>query len=182
MEKVYIGIDPGTSGAIAILNEDGSVRDCFDMPLEMGKAKKSKATGKLLKAKPISPARVDADALISKLSGLSGKCVIERVHSMPGDGKGGAFSFGESAGVVRGIAAAMGFEVELKVPTVWKKHFGLLKTDKYVSSMLAQELYPGVKIMSGRIGPKSGVEGYNDGKADALLIARFGIEHDGKKR
>lgn len=33
MEKVIVGIDPGKKGAIAVLREDGSLLDLYDMPL-----------------------------------------------------------------------------------------------------------------------------------------------------
>ena len=82
MERVIVGIDPGKKGAIAILSEDGSLLDMFDMPLT--------AAGK--------EGRVDARQLAGMLAGRCGTAVIEKVGYVPGDGGLGAFSFGESAG------------------------------------------------------------------------------------
>lgn len=63
MERVTVGIDPGKKGAIAVLSENGSLLDLYDMPLT--------ANGK--------EGRVDARKLAGMLAGGCGTAVIEKV-------------------------------------------------------------------------------------------------------
>ena len=61
MERVIIGIDPGQKGAIAVLREDGSLFELFDMPI--------KKIGK--------DNRVDGVKLAGLLHGYTGRDVFE---------------------------------------------------------------------------------------------------------
>ena len=164
MERVIVGIDPGKKGAIAILREDGSLLDLFDMPLT--------AAGK--------EGRVDARQLAGMLAGRCGTAVIEKVGYVPGDGGLGAFSFGESAGAARGVVEAMGFETILVRPQEWRRLHGLKGADKRVVGMLAIELYPTAQVTTGRKN-KAGEVGIKDGRTDALLIARYGLSNGSEK-
>lgn len=160
MEKVIIGIDPGKKGAIAILGEDGSLLDLYDMPLT--------AAGK--------EGRVDARKLAGMLQGRCGTAVIEKVGYVPGDGGLGAFSFGESAGAARGVIEALGFDTIFVRPQAWRKLHGLRGADKRVVGLLAIEMYPEAKVTTGRRN-KAGEIGIKDGRTDALLIARYGLSN-----
>lgn len=162
MEKVIVGIDPGKKGAIAVLGEDGSLLDLYDMPLT--------ATGK--------EGRVDARKLAGMLAGRCGTAVIEKVGYVPGDGGLGAFSFGESAGAARGVVEALGFETILVRPQEWRRLHGLKGADKRVVGRLAIELYPAALVTTGRKN-KAGEIGIKDGRTDALLIARYGLSKNG---
>jgi len=106
-----IGIDPGASGALALLSSDGYAD---------GRVVDTKSPEALLAAYfeltvacPLWAAPVDK------------KCAVflEDVHSMPGEGHVGVFSFGQAKGVPRGFFAALGFEVELISPQAWQKRF-----------------------------------------------------------
>jgi len=164
MERVIVGIDPGKKGAIAILSEDGSLLDLFDMPLtEKGKR-----------------GVVDARQLIDMLRDRCGTVVIEKVGYVPGDGGQGAFSFGEAAGVARGVVEALGFDLVMPRPQDWRKWHGLTGADDHVVIQTAREIYPEANVFSG--GKKrDGTPGIKDGRTDALLIARYGLSKNGSE-
>ena len=96
---IYIGVDPGKSGAIAVL-KDGEITG-FKMPEDVfGMIELFKSIAK------------DGDSV---------KAVIEKVHSMPGDGSQGAFTFGKNAGQLEGVLAALGFPTIEATPQNWMK-------------------------------------------------------------
>lgn len=125
---ICIGLDPGTSGGMAWLTDDG----------EVGKA----AFGKLTER--------DIGYLIKDLSDLDDErpcAVIELVHSSPQMGVKSAFTFGRSYGFLRGVLASSGISYVEVRPQAWQKAMGCLtKGDKNVSKAKAQQLYPGERI------------------------------------
>ncbi|MGG2396335.1 hypothetical protein ACJRW5_05200 [Pseudomonas sp. SH1-B] len=164
MERVIVGIDPGKKGAVAVLRDDGSLLDLYDMPLtEKGKR-----------------GVVDARRLIDMLRGRCGTVVIEKVGYVPGDGGLGAFSFGEAAGVARGVVEALGFELVMPRPQEWRKWHGLTGAADDVVISFARELYPEANVFTGGK-KKDGTPGIKDGRTDALLIARYGLSNGSEK-
>ena len=149
-----IGIDPGVSGAIAWMRY-GKVLKVEDMPTI------PKTTGKGL--------QVDAHGLSSLLAG-NGSCevIVEVVHAMPGQGVTSMFSFGKSAGIIEGILAAYEIPYSFVRPQQWKKKFGLSGKQKDASRGLCLRLHPEV---ASRLTRKK-----DNGRADAILIAKFGSE------
>ena len=93
--KIYIGIDPGASGAIAIIaGEDKWVYD-FDDSFGFGVLKDAKK----------------ADC----------KAVIEKVSAMPGQGVSSMFSMGENLGRWVGRLEALEIPFDYVTPQRWKK-------------------------------------------------------------
>jgi len=160
MNKIIIGIDPGASGAIAIM-ADNEVISLGDMPVSTRKA---------------GGQQVNAVELGSLLRGLIKKpdlAVMEQVSAMPGQGVSSMFRFGESVGVVRGVLGALKIPLLSVTPQVWKRYHGLIGSDKDVARTKAVELYPNTSNLLSR---KKDV-----GRADALLIASWAIgtkQHD----
>lgn len=152
---IYIGVDPGLTGGVAILYSETASSD--DMPTFA-----YSATGAVKRA-------VDCSALARKLSLVLpyGQCKLymERVNAFPGQGVSSMFSLGMSFWGVAGVAAALGIPVELVEPRAWKKHFGL-GPDKDQARGLASRLYPSVDLSKKK----------DHGRAEALLIARYGME------
>ena len=149
-----IGIDPGLSGAIAIL--DGlKVYDMFDMPI-MSEGKKNK--NQLNSAQLVN---------IIKKHIVSGNTfvIVEQVSAMPGQGVTSMFNFGQTFGSIKGICAALNLPIFYVRPTKWKKHFELINSSKDASRTKAIEMYPHI---SPRLSRKKDVN-----KADAILIARY---------
>jgi len=146
---MIFGIDPGISGAIAKLNDNGSFISVTDMPVMAGTGKRRQVNAAEL-------------ARILKLDG--GTAYLERASAMPKQGVSSMFSFGTSYGIIIGVLAALGIPVILVTPQSWKKRAGLTGKEKDCARTLAQQLYP-----TAELGRKKDI-----GRADALLIARFG--------
>ena len=150
-----IGVDPGLSGAIAIL-ENNKVLSLFDMPV-MPEGKKNKR--QLNSAQLVKLLKDN----ISKNEEIS--VVIEQVNAMPGQGVTSMFNFGQTFGAIKGICAALGLPVFFVRPSKWKKHFELINSSKDSSRTKAIEMYP---KLSNQLSKKKDVN-----KSDAILIARF---------
>jgi len=155
MEKCYIGIDPGASGAIAAITESG----------EITYLRFAKATDQ---------------EIYEFLSALSFKydcfAVMEKVWAMPAKGEDGEarkmgaqsmFVFGENNGKLKAFLTATYIPSEFYVPQTWQKYYGIKKDAKTESQtdhkrnlkQRAEQLWPKIKIT-------------ND-MADALLIANY---------
>ena len=150
-----IGIDPGLSGGIAIL-DDSKIFDIFDMPI-MSEGKKNK--NQLNSAQLVN---------IIKRHILPNKetfVIVEQVSAMPGQGVTSMFNFGQTFGSIKGICAALGLPIFYVRPAKWKKHFELINSSKDASRTKVIEMYPSI---SSRLTKKKDVN-----KAEAILIARY---------
>ena len=149
-----IGIDPGLSGGIAIL-DDLKIFDMFDMPI-MSEGKKNK--NQLNSAQLVN---------IIKKHIVLGKTfvIVEQVSAMPGQGVTSMFNFGQTFGSIKGICAALNLPIFYVRPAKWKKHFELINSSKDASRTKVIEMYPSI---SSRLSKKKDVN-----KADAILIARY---------
>ncbi len=150
-----IGIDPGLSGAIAIL-ENNKVLHIFDIPV-MSEGKKNKR-------------QLNSALLVSLLrdnitNNEEVAVVVEQVNAMPGQGVTSMFNFGQTFGAIKGICAALDLPIFFVRPSKWKKHFELINSSKDSSRTKAIEMYP---KLSKQLAKKKDVN-----KSDAILIARF---------
>lgn len=151
--RYLIGIDPGCSGAIVVLQIGASLE-----PIEWLRT----PTVKVGQA-----TRVDCAAVARFLGEYDvDHCLIEQVHSMPGQGVSSVFGFGHAAGAVEGVVAALAIPYTLVTPQAWKKRAGLIGTDKDAARSRAIQLWP----KWGALGTKGAGQAF----ADAALIARFG--------
>jgi len=91
---------------------------------------------------------------------------LESVHSMPGNGVRSMFAFGENFGWIQGVLDTLGLDYELVTPQEWKKHFGLIGSNKKESCVKALELEPTLQCKGKR-------GGLQDGICDAYLLARY---------
>ena len=150
-----IGIDPGLTGAIAIL-EDNKVINIFEMPV-MSEGKKNKR-------------QLNSALLVNLIkeninNGEEVVVVVEQVNAMPGQGVTSMFNFGQTFGALKGICAALELPIFFVRPSKWKKHFELINSSKDASRTKAIEMYPN---LSNQLAKKQDVN-----KSDAILIARF---------
>ena len=113
---IYIGIDPGKDGAMAIIWELGTVEII-----------------------PFSR-EVYRNAL-TKCPDASCRCCLERVGAMPGQGVTSMFKFGENFGFIQGLLAAYFIPYELVTPQKWKKEFQITG-DKNSSIAVCKRLFP----------------------------------------
>ena len=155
---MVIGIDPGLSGAIAVL-KDKKVLCLFDMPV-MAEGKKNKRQLNSAQLVNIIKKNIDKDDEISM--------VVEQVNAMPGQGVTSMFNFGQTFGAIKGVCAALDLPIFLVRPSKWKKHFELINSSKDASRTKAIEMYPS---LSDQLSKKKDVN-----KSDAILIARYYIE------
>ena len=150
---VTLGIDPGLSGAIGVL-KDGEYVAVLDIPTVM------KGTGVV--SREVDPANF-YKMLFGVISAPEGtELALERVSAMPGQGSSSVFSFGDTYGCCRSVAAISGVATYLVAPAVWKRHFKLSK-DKEEARALAIRLFPDAPL---------GLKKYID-RAEALLISRW---------
>ena len=157
------GIDPGLSGAIAIL-EDDKVLDFVDIPVMSEGKKNKKQLNSAHLAQYIENNILDVNKTI---------VVVEQVNAMPGQGVTSMFNFGQTFGAIKGISAALKLPIFFVRPSKWKKHFELLKASKDASRTKTIEMYPS---LANKLSRKKDVN-----KSDAILIARFYNETGFKK-
>ena len=150
-----IGIDPGLSGGIAIL-EDNIIKVLFDMPVMSDGKKNKRQLNSALLVKLIKDNIKDTEDTVM---------VVEQVNAMPGQGVTSMFNFGQTFGAIKGICAALGLPIFFVRPAKWKKHFELINSSKDASRTKAIEMYPSI---SEQLSKKKDVN-----KSDAILIARF---------
>jgi crossover junction endodeoxyribonuclease RuvC len=159
MTRQVIGCDPGLTGALARI-DDGKLMEVVEIPTNA----KGARTGTVKN-------EVNAAALSDLLREWSrdwpddAMFVIERVGAMPGQGIASTMSLGDTIGCIRGVVAARGYPLHWVTPQRWKKHYGL-QADKELARARAIELYPGVDLKRKK----------DHGKAEAILIARYGWE------
>jgi crossover junction endodeoxyribonuclease RuvC len=147
---IHIGIDPGQSGALAILSADGALELVADLPIIRDR----------------SLAWIDGGALQSTLldaiGGRQCRAVVERVSAMPKQGIASAFQFGVGFGSILSVLQAMHTSLEFVTPVVWKRFYGLSK-DKHASLHKARLLWPAAELHLAK----------HEGRAESLLLAEF---------
>ncbi|MEM0953321.1 MAG: hypothetical protein AAGI24_04195 [Pseudomonadota bacterium] len=159
---IVAGIDPGLTGAIALLEQSsGELIETIDMPTLTGSSGKGE---------------VNAAEVAHLLASRSvGHCKIELVNAQParpskpgerprGMGAASAFNFGRDFGKLLGICAALEIPYTLVTPVKWKRAANVAKRDKDYARTVAQQLYPTADLARKK----------DIGRADAILIARFG--------
>ena len=153
-----IGIDPGLSGAIAIL-EDKKVIKLLDMPIMAEGKKNKRQLNSANLSQYISSNIVDFNKTV---------VVVEQVNAMPGQGVTSMFNFGQTFGAIKGVCAALKLPIFFVRPSKWKKHFELINSSKDASRTKVIEMYP---TLSAQLTKKRDVN-----KSDAVLIAKFYFE------
>jgi crossover junction endodeoxyribonuclease RuvC len=154
--SVFIGIDPGKTGAVAIMV--GNVVTIYDFG-------DVRIPSKLLTLTNLFPGATHA--------------VLEKVHSMPGQGVSSTFKFGESFGWWKGALDAINIPYDLITPQRWQKEMfdfkpakgnrtaaEWAKFRKELSLERARRLYPEAK--EEYLARKK-----DHNRADALLIAGY---------
>ena len=145
--KLIAGIDPGKTGAIAIIAEKMEILNVHDWE---------------------SP-RAASDFLDIWKRGDISFAILEKVHSFPGQGVKSVWSFAENFGVWEGILSAMEIPFQLIPPRQWMK--GQITPSDHIKVKKR-----GLTVCR-RLYPKSNwfrLERH-DGRADAVLMARYAI-------
>lgn len=158
---LFIGIDPGLSGALAF--RSGEEMDVLSMPtLTITKAKGHRR---------ILDITVLANIIDDKTKNAARVSVfIERVSAMPKQGVASMFAFGESYGAIKGIVAANFLPMTLVTPVTWKAKLKVSR-NKDDARYRASQLMPRFAHLWSRRS--------DDGMAEAALIAFYGQNFGG---
>ena len=154
MIRFCIGIDPGLTGALALLR-NGEFAEVFDMPTSgRGVGGKQDINHqelcRLLREMP------PCTAYVQHVWGFNKGGVQQSSAS--------GFHLGKTVGAVHMGLAAYGMPMELVTPQKWKKSLGLIGTDKDAARTRAIQLLPTAPLSLKK----------HIGRADALLIALHG--------
>lgn len=117
---IYIGIDPGKSGAMAVIAANGRV---YITPFDQERYR----------------------AELEKWRYGEPRCCLERVGAMPKQGVNSMFHFGENYGFIQGLLTAYSIPYELVTPQRWKREFGVTG-DKNTSIAVCKRLFPDVDL------------------------------------
>jgi Holliday junction resolvasome RuvABC endonuclease subunit len=147
-----LGIDPGKSGALALVGKRAVVDGEFVLVDETGVVE--------LPFKLDNTERDIWECLVSWRPQIE-FAYLEKVHSMPKQGVVSSFKFGQSYGFLRGMLIALEIPWEAVTPQKWQGALSCrTKGDKNITKARAQELFPDVRV--------------THALADALLIAEYG--------
>jgi crossover junction endodeoxyribonuclease RuvC len=148
---IYLGIDPGKSGAYAIVCDSGV--KVWKFPL----------AGDALDLGDIAAKFID----LCKSDDV--RAYIEKVGAMPGQGVTSMFSFGFNTGAIHGILAAYRVPTFLVTPQAWKKVI-LAGTPKDKNSAVEyiRRAYPAVSLL-----PTEKSRKLDNNMAEALCIALY---------
>ena len=148
MKSIYIGIDVGKSGGMAIIIDNGK-----------------KSCRRAIKYIPDHAILRDTiESLIDNHNYPQIYCLIEKVHSMPKQGVKSTFSFGENYGFWKGLLCGLDIYYKEITPQAWMKYFKIPKFQskkerKNYIKVLAHKKFPAIKM--------------NLYVADACMIAQY---------
>jgi len=140
--KAYIGIDPGTTGALAIIDADQKIIGIHDW-------------------QELNDDSGAADIVIHYMALYDVSAAIELVHSMPKQGVSSTFKFADNYGTWKGILAGLRVPRTLVRPQTWQKGIISKADGKRATLATARRLWPDAELTL--------VKHHN--RADALLIA-----------
>ena len=145
---IYIGIDPGQSGGIAVIDTVPGGYTVYTTTLS-------------------GTERDIADWIAESYTGKA-MGYLEGVHSFPGQGVASSFKFGMNYGFLRGVLIALELPFETVSPQRWQKAMGVPAKGKNETKTqhknrlkaMAQQLFPTQKVTLAT--------------SDALLLAEYG--------
>lgn len=160
MDKMYIGIDPGKTGAM-VLNDEGKIRETTAIPL-IGK-------------------EVDVNGINKWLENyfyLSAILIIlEKGQAMKKQGVTSMFNYGRTCGLIEGVIVGNGWPYVLMPPQTWQKEMfvgtpamrGKTKVKPKERALIAAtRLWPDEDWRKSERATKP-----HDGIIDAALIAEY---------
>lgn len=157
--RYVIGVDPGMSGALSLLDPEHKLLDVIDMPSCPKSATKNWVDANKL--------NVVIKGWIELTGGDQLDAAVENVHAMPGQGVSSMFTFGHGLGIVHASLVCNSIPIHWVTPQTWKKHYSLT-SEKKVSTAKACNLYPQHTDLL--VTPRGKCL---DGRAEAILIARY---------
>ena len=163
MSVAVLGVDIGTTGALALVDESGELLAVHDMPcLNDGPKGRPALNAPLL-------------AAIVARAGAT-QAFVEWVGPRPTDGAVQAFAFGHAKGTVQGVCAAHGVPMAFLTPPQWKRLVGIAPGKAGAKDAARSEAirrWPGKAALFARV--------KDDGRAEAALIAVAGLKREGER-
>ncbi len=155
---MIIGIDPGRSGAVCVMNTKGQIVLTYTMPDSIG--------GLVEELRLYSYTSRDLYDEIHHV-------YLEKAQAMPKNWAVGMFNYGVGFGEILGMLAALKIPHTLIHPRTWTKvmHQGTKAGKPKERSLEAvRRLYPGYSLLASDKCKKP-----HEGIIDAILIAAFGL-------
>lgn len=159
MTTHILGIDPGLTGALVLINKQTKALITYPMPTEIVKKKTVLAGCKLA-------------GWLGAFEQQIEHAYVEQVSSRPR--QAGQFQFGINTGILHGMLYANNIPFTLVPPAQWKFHFALKRMEdetyrdkKNDSRALAAKLFPAHAKAFARV--------KDDGVSEAALIALYGL-------
>lgn len=154
--SLIIGIDPGKTGALALLDSYGVLLEVDDMPF-VGKQVSASMLSDIITEYTGDPTVMEPPI-----------AVIENVSASPQMGVSSSFNFGRSKGLAEMGVAMAGCRLVYVTPAKWKREMKLT-ADKGASRQMARERWPDHRDLFKRI--------KDDGRAEAALIGEWWRVH-----
>ena len=149
------GIDPGSNGAICVLDRTNSTYIAF---CDLNKL-------------------TTYDIAVWLFNQKVTYIWIEDIHSLYGMSAKSNFNFGKNLGVVTTISEIISkgdnSKIHTVTPKIWQQYIGVTKKGKHIKKNvadIAKKLYPDVEIYGKR-------GGLLDGRSDACMVAYYGLTH-----
>tara|TARA_R110000764_G_scaffold233159_2_gene325920 strand:+ start:14678 stop:15232 length:555 start_codon:yes stop_codon:yes gene_type:complete len=116
-ESLWVGVDPGKTGGIVVLDSQGRYVAHSTIPLVGVGTKRARVDCRAIKAWWLEVTLKGRWHVRPSMVTWA----IERVSSAPTDGVVGAFSFGKATGAIFAFAETMGFAITEISPKDWQK-------------------------------------------------------------
>lgn len=156
VKKVFVGIDPGSKGAICFLDPTSMTPTFVDLSL------------------PIPQIVTGIKSYIdSQPSGTVYSAVIEQVASLPRVSAKSNFNFGYNVGGINWLLMSLGIPLDGVRPKKWQAFVGIKPNSTTIKKDVAayvERQYPAASIY----GPRGGLL---DGRSDALAISHYHYKH-----
>jgi hypothetical protein len=155
MMMKILGVDPGLSGALAVvewINNVPTLLGATDMPVIGSGAK----------------ARIDVIAAAEWINKHAPSLAfVERTQAFPLQGRSSAFIFGRSTGAIEAVLTLCRIPLTLVEPTVWKRKLHLPGKDKEAARQLAAARFPSMHHVFAR------KRDHNRAEATLIVLAAF---------
>lgn len=160
---IYVGIDPGTKGAISFIDDERKVLRSRELTYSSGLDTNLffwdfKELAEINMNKPLEK------TIVGDL--IPFVVMIEEPIAMPEQNVKGLRSSYTNYGRMLAVFELFSIPYQEIRPNIWKKEFSLIKKDKKVSVEVAKKLFPSINFYTER-------NRMMDGKAESLLLAEY---------
>jgi len=183
---ISIGIDGGLDGAFVVINHKFCILSWWDMPtIESVKKTTPRKGPDAGKTKTSFKRNFDPRSILTNLRAaisiirdeedLQPVIFFEKAHAMPQQGVSSTFKTGQGFGLIEMALVALDVPYHIIDASAWSKemHKGVTGgSPKAKSLSLASRLFPALPLKTPR-----GTKLTMDGRADAALVAYYGLVH-----